>query len=374
MKCLQCGIDNQLRDRTANQGRCKSCGHLFAFEPTAAKHPMPGFTDVFFAKLIQDLSVNGALFFTEKQLQYLLKRRLEQQVLRSVNILNMIFGFLMLFIAINIAIGIFTGNLTALIITPVTMLPFFAWLCPQRHKIRQLKLGISQIDRVTFLLWIQKWREINGIPKLLPPLRQETSSIVVSPEVSDYSFERVVVCENDSVAQLLIANNLHFEHNCAVISLSGYPLGLFETVIEMLQRNPNLSVYALHGATPTGVRLSTTLRLPKWFPNPNVKIYDLGLSPRQAMAMKKAAVKRSNASARQAKHIPETVRQTLSRAELNWLLAGNFLELESFGPKKLLRVVSQRISWTGSGGDTDAPWAYQDTASISPIILAGGFG
>ena len=273
-----------------------------------------------------------------------------------------------------LAIGIFTGDLTILAITPLAAFSFFVCFQWQRCKFRQKQLRVSQIDRVTFLPWLQRWREINGIPKLLPPLRQEIPPIVVSPEVSDYSFDRVVVCENDSVAQLLIANNLHFEHNCAVISLRGYPFGIFATVMEMLQRNPDLSVYALHGATPTGVRLSTTLRRPKWFPNPNIKIYDLGLSPRQAMALKKSDVQRSDASARQAKHIPETVRQPLSGEELNWLLAGNFLELESFGPKKLLRVVSQEISRTDSGVDTDSSWTYSDIYSASPIIFAGGFG
>lgn len=35
MKCINCGTDNKLKDRTANQGRCLKCNHLFAFEPTS---------------------------------------------------------------------------------------------------------------------------------------------------------------------------------------------------------------------------------------------------------------------------------------------------------------------------------------------------
>jgi len=73
MKCIKCGTDNKLKDRTANRGRCLRCNHQFAFEPTA----MTGvkITDPMFAKAIADISVNDTLFFTPKQLFYLLDKR-----------------------------------------------------------------------------------------------------------------------------------------------------------------------------------------------------------------------------------------------------------------------------------------------------------
>jgi hypothetical protein len=33
MKCIRCGTDNNLKDRTGNYGRCKNCEHPFVFEP-----------------------------------------------------------------------------------------------------------------------------------------------------------------------------------------------------------------------------------------------------------------------------------------------------------------------------------------------------
>jgi DNA-directed RNA polymerase subunit RPC12/RpoP len=73
MKCINCQTDNNLKDRTANRGRCMRCNHQFAFEPTA----MTGvkITDPMFAKAIADISVNDTLFFTPKQLFYLLDKR-----------------------------------------------------------------------------------------------------------------------------------------------------------------------------------------------------------------------------------------------------------------------------------------------------------
>ena len=78
MKCIQCQTDNNLKDRTANQGRCKNCGHPFAFEPTTMGQTK--ITDSFFAKAISDLSVNGTLCFTPKQLYYLIDKRLKRKV------------------------------------------------------------------------------------------------------------------------------------------------------------------------------------------------------------------------------------------------------------------------------------------------------
>ena len=66
MKCIRCGTDNNLRERTNNQGRCKNCSHLFAFEPAIMNEVK--LTDGFFAKAINDISANETLYFTQKQL------------------------------------------------------------------------------------------------------------------------------------------------------------------------------------------------------------------------------------------------------------------------------------------------------------------
>ncbi|MCY7324316.1 MAG: hypothetical protein LH660_21570, partial [Phormidesmis sp. CAN_BIN36] len=76
MKCIQCGTDNNLKDRTDQAGRCKSCNHLFAFEPTTITDKRLQITDPFFAKAIADISADGTLFFTPKQLYYLLDKKL----------------------------------------------------------------------------------------------------------------------------------------------------------------------------------------------------------------------------------------------------------------------------------------------------------
>lgn len=46
----------------------------------------------------------------------------------------------------------------------------------------------------------------------------------------------------------------------------------------------------------------------------------------------------------QVAQLPIEVRQGLSAAELKWLDAGNFVELESFTPQKLIQILQRSIN------------------------------
>jgi len=101
-------------------------------------------------------------------------------------------------------------------------------------------------------------------------------------DIADYSFDRAVICDRARTADLLIANNFHFENNCAILSSDGYPEGVFDTVKTMIKRNPRLHVFTLHDATPDGCRLATKIaEAPDWFAGKTL-VVDLGLRPRPA--------------------------------------------------------------------------------------------
>lgn len=373
MKCIECGVDNTLKDRTSNQGHCKSCGHRFAFEPTTMRPPLK-FTDGFFAKMIDDLSFGGTLFFTRQQLYNLFVRRLERKANSGQGVLQGC-GCFLLIIGTP---GLFAGF--GFVAVPVgALLLALSWWLKRRQRQQQPKT--FNLSQAKFDQFFQSWQRANGVPeKLLPPVSTTASAApaAISPDISEYSFDRVVVCEHDRIAQLLIANNLHFEHSCAVVSLRGYPADIFDTVMEMLRRNPDLSVYTLHDASAAGVRMTETLRLDRWFPNPEVAIYDLGLLPQQVLAMQNPFVKRSETYAQQAQRLPDLVQQHLSPEELEWLRQGNYLPLEMFGPQKLLQVISQginrsRLQAEGIDSEMASSWNSDGTDSTM-IFLAGGFG
>ena len=377
MKCINCGTDNNLKDRTANNGKCRRCGHTFVFEPTSMLN-RARFTDLFFAKILRNISANNTLYFTPKQFFYLLEKRSGSKQKNNQYIacgcIPIAFGFFLFAVGTDIGI-LFLGILFLLI-----GITFFSivYLISRKKRPRQ---SLAATPR-TVKVWLQRWSQVNSVPeKLLPEPGERSDRRSIQSDVSAYSFDRVIVCDNNAIAQMLIANNFHFEHNCAILSITGYPQSIFETTMEMLRRNPDLQVFALHDCTPKGLELARKLRTdPDWFRGSNIAIADVGLSPKQILAAKRDIfVRVSEECARGARNLSAEIRYGLSAEELKWLEAGNFVELESFGPGQLIRILelgifrSQKPELAASSGDVDFS-ASDDGSSERFIYIPSSFG
>lgn len=439
MKCIHCGTDNNLRDRTNNFGRCKRCNRPFAFEPSTVRNTALNFTDPFFAKAIVDISINNTLFFTPKQFSYFLDKRLKKRVGKSG------FGWLFIYFFFNVWATLFFGGFLSFILRDLSFLvasiatnlifiiTFFHYSYSRKFSYRtrnanarnlqiigiiilagsiffglvslrsfpvfaayvvlgmlSIFLGTRQkihqssiteellFESSQFQDWIDRWVTANGmIDKMLPASREISNPVTVNSDVRAYSFDRLVVTDSTAIAQLLIANNFHFENNCAILSITGYPQNIFSTVMEMLRRNPELKVYAIHDASPRGVSLLHNLRTsPQWFQNSNIEIFDLGLLPRQILASRNMYVRNSNESARTAAQLSEVVRQSLSQSELTWLDNGNFVELESFTPQGIIRVLNLGITQS-QNPQNDGLILIEDTGiynSSGYVFAADSFG
>ncbi|QSV67357.1 MAG: hypothetical protein HEQ12_10720 [Aphanizomenon flos-aquae DEX188] len=426
MKCINCGTDNKLKDRTANQGRCIKCNHPFVFEPTSMGTAK--ITDSMFSKTLADISASYTLYFTPKQLLYFLDSRVRKKAFQPI-------GFWFLYLFLNVWVTGFVGGLT-LILIPFFYLFLNVWvtgfvgrptaLIPnsflvvnlvyqavtiwnlfnntnssrlnnasrkasartlQRLGVFILVVGISaslfvldsfpgfsivvilgllsiflgtrQLRKVENLpqellfssidldRWLIKWQQINGkVDKVLTSQQEQIAPTSINPDITAYSFDRLVVCDSANIAKLLIANNFHFENNCAILSITGYPQSIFNTTMEMLRRNPDLKVYAIHDCSSKGVNLVHHLRTSeKWFLNSNVTIIDLGLLPRQIIASQGKMFTRFSSQLKdEAKKLSVDICQSLTADELAWLHTGNFVELESFSPQKLIQVLRHGIS------------------------------
>jgi hypothetical protein len=409
MKCIRCGIDNNLKDRTGNYGRCKNCEHPFVFEPNIMGKI--SLTDSFFQKVLQDISVNNTLFFTPKQLLYLLDQRLKNKGFSAIKYGSFFGIFIYLFFNVW-ATGFIGGFLSfvvgkiSFILVPaawnaiciyilfqtansptsnlkarknssnlMTILGIFIavfgtlysaiknsplgfvltiilsltalWLSYfQKRRNRNVKEEFL-ITPTHMETWLNQWQSVNGIEsKMLPNPNNSLPVAPANPEVVNYSFDRLVVCQSEEIAQILIANNFHFENNCAVLSISGYPQSIFATTMTMLRRNPELKVFAFHNCSPDGLTLVQELRTnPEWFPDPSIAIIDVGLSPRQILAAQRGIfIQNSPTCAQAAQVLDPSIKANLTTEELKWLELGNFVELESFTPQKLLQVLSRTIS------------------------------
>ncbi|MFZ4638904.1 MAG: hypothetical protein ACOYMP_00675 [Nodosilinea sp.] len=326
------------------------------FEPTSMRGIR--LTDPFFAKALSDLSANNTLYFTPKQLFYFLEKRLSKKGRVTTGNTMLRCGCFLVFFGFFLAAVGMGWLVIGIGVVLMLMSGLQSKFQPKRP--RTLLIGQSAVED-----WLQRWSRVNAAPeKLLPPRQSMIPVQPVAPaDVTAYSFDRLVVCDSVAVAHMLIANNFHFENNCAVLSISGYPEHLFETTMQMLRRNPDLRVFALHDCSPAGMEVVHRLQTePIWFAEGSVVIVDVGLLPRQIMAARKdMSVQNSDRAAQAAKNLAPQIRQTLSQKELQWLEAGNMVELESFTPQTLLQILQRSIANSQEINQTD-----------SGLLLAGG--
>jgi hypothetical protein len=168
-----------------------------------------------------------------------------------------------------------------------------------------------------------------------------------------------------------LANNFHFENNCAVLSVDGYPPGPFPTVLGMLKRNPRLQVVALHDATPTGCILAQKLATNReWFAG-QVQVVDIGLRPSHAKPFEGLLLRSSTPVVQTGNGIRVD--------EAAWL-ASYVLELAVIRPEQLLKRLFRAMNrqynveestipvvGDGNGSSSNAGYSY---VYVDHIVLS----
>lgn len=311
MKCIYCGNDAKYKDRSGR--RCPSCHKSFAFDPKAGDK----FTDMAFKSAIEAVSGGGRVRWGIEHLYYEICRRRRSR-----------FRWSLVVVAVAAAVLLFLTRwpgfaIVAIVVAGIVLVPL-------------LRSPIVRVDKDTFDSHWQKWVSAHGQPagviKRKPAPAQKRQK---EPDLEDYSFDRAVICDRARTVDLLLANNFHFENNSAVLSVSGYPPGPFDTVRKMLRRNPRLHVFALHDATPEGCKMAQFLAdSPDWFKG-QAAITDVGLRPRHRKPFRGlylAAI----AGTRDAL-------QGLTQDELIWLQK-YALELAAIRPEQLLKRLYRAIN------------------------------
>jgi hypothetical protein len=192
------------------------------------------------------------------------------------------------------------------------------------------------LGRADFEEMWRRWLGAHGQPESLivrrkdPPKPRPKES-----DLGDYSFDRAVICDRARTVDLLLANNFHFENNCAVLSVEGYPQQAFDTVRSMLKRNPRLQVYALHDCTPDGCSLAWRLANdPAWF-HGHAAVVDVGLRPHHAPPFVGLYLEAAGSQ--------PTEGQGLGAGDVVWLQHYS-LELAAVRPEQLLRRLFRAIN------------------------------
>jgi hypothetical protein len=338
VKCARCGHDSRHKDRT--DGRCPGCKGLFAFEPQK-KDPL---TDVAFQSAIDAVSAKGRVRWGVEHLQYeIARRRRRRRFPVALRVVLFVVGMALGTAVYSWVLGVILGALAAVGL-PVLI---------RRLASPTLAMTGDEFNR----LW-KRWQGVHGNPKGVIVRRSHPiGPRSAEPDLADYSFDRAVICDRARTVDLLVANNFHFENNCAVLSVGGYPPGPFETIRAMLRRNPRLQVFALHDATPAGCRLARQLATsPEWFQG-LPRITDVGLRPAHAGPFEGLYLASQSG--------PVFTGDGITAKESAWL-SQYALELAAIRPEQILKrlfTALNRASEPKRDGDDDGVW--YDSSSFS---------
>lgn len=274
MKCIKCQTDSKYSERSS--GACHACNARFAFEPKSGDL----FTDPAFAAAIARVSAHDAVRFTKANLYYEYARARRKAASKKA-----------IFVVASILVCIVGAIVTArsesivpLVIAVVVALTIgvLGYTAKQRPT--------PELTRPTFDSMLSKWQVAHGTPAKLvhriAPAPRSGPKKSVPAELTTYSFDRAVICDHAETVDLLLANNFHFENNCAILSVTRYPEAVFVPVLEMLRRNPKIEIYALHDASTQGHDLARQLASsPEWFRGIG-RVTDVGILVRHAMKMR----------------------------------------------------------------------------------------
>lgn len=373
MKCIHCGSDTNYKTRAANGGRCVQCLHPFAFEPKTDPYTI---SDTLFERIIKDVSSDGKLFFTEKQLCYELNRR----VIGKTPYVPVPFRWGIAACGVGAVAGffVFPPLVVAGVIGAVATGIIGAKAGKNHPAKRFLRIPYEEF-RIRYL---KRWLETHGpIEKLTMPVRDRSTTVTpatMPPDLTLYSFDRVLITQDADTAAMLVANRFHFENNCAILSFDRrYPQnGMFNTILEMLYRNPRLLVFVIHDASPAGLEIGNQLRTSAWFPDLRTPTFDLGLRPIHA-------IKGNLILIRGPEWTPSAGAPTgLTPEEIKWLAAGNTAETAAIRPARLMKAIYQGFSranemssYTDDGGiiflDTGpGVYVYDGTATSGGEVYA----
>ncbi|MFE4306434.1 hypothetical protein ACFRR6_10310 [Streptomyces sp. NPDC056891] len=184
------------------------------------------------------------------------------------------------------------------------------------------------------------------VPGLLPPLPEPAARVQPpqshgpsepsgssEPDLYDYGLPRLLMCQDRSIAGMLLANHVHLEAACPVFAAAD-ALPLDPRLLAALQRAEGATVYVLHDASPAGLAFPALVRAGLGAV-PGVRVVSLGLVPRHAAALRLPTGRGPALGPADLATLPAALRPR----EAAWLAEGRFAEVAAVPPDRLLRTV-----------------------------------
>ncbi|MFG2873695.1 hypothetical protein ACGFYU_01460 [Streptomyces sp. NPDC048337] len=170
------------------------------------------------------------------------------------------------------------------------------------------------------------------LPTAVPPadLSRDRPS---EPDLYAYGLPRLLVCQDRSIAAMLLANHVHLEAACPLLAAPD-ALPLDPRLLAALERAGGATVHVLHDASPEGVTLPARVRAALG-PVPGVRVGSLGLVPRHAASLRLPSGRGPAPDPAAGADWPGALRPR----EAAWLARGRFAEVAAVPPARLVRTV-----------------------------------
>ncbi|MFE7395923.1 hypothetical protein [Streptomyces sp. NPDC057557] len=175
---------------------------------------------------------------------------------------------------------------------------------------------------------------VEGLLPPVPPARPRPPATPDSsePDVYAYGLPRLLVCQDRSIARMLLSNHVHLEAGCPVLAATD-ALPLAPRLVAALERAEGATVHVLHDASPEGIELPARIRATLGRV-PGIRVASIGLVPRHAAALR-LPTGRGPAPAPPLGPWPPALRPQ----EAVWLARGRFAQVAAVSPPRLVRTV-----------------------------------
>ncbi len=250
---------------------CTKCGYRFRIDPQDWKSGFFRLNDKRFLDIVRRTNANGTRYITEEELY---TAACHPRYKKGWGACMIAIGVVALFIFTLLIFHRTPEPLVGLLIALAGL--FFI------HSRRPF-LKRSKWDEVV-KIWLQSGGEIQNlirVPSLHDPPPQWKE-----PDIYDYGFERLLICDDRLTVDWLVFNGLHTQERALILSEDGYPDYLLDHARKSLEENPELPVFLLHAASTHGVEMADRIRSAPHFPLENQPVTDLGVHPSQIKTLR----------------------------------------------------------------------------------------
>ncbi len=271
MKCPRCSSNHRRRQ----EGMRCSCGYLFVFDPQSDV-----MRDNRMYRLVNKVSANDTRYFTQNLLYGSLLR--QPTVNGGCFIAALIFSLLLIGVPFLFAswnelddgrVSVFFG----LPLLFVTCLAYWLQRFAKPMSFNDFSLAFSR--------W-QQYSDLKSDKFIDTPSLHNPPPTWKEGDIYQYGVEKVIILDNDLSVDLWIKNNEHVNQKALILSADGYPSYLIGQLRIILQQQPNIEIFSLHGLRTTRHREAMRFQKATGINLEDHNFIDLGFNKKQIQSSK----------------------------------------------------------------------------------------